>query len=435
MFKNYLRSAFAAAALALGVTSALAGTATTFNTNNAANNGTIPFFAYVNGTTISPGAVFVDSSNAEKFVTANPGVMTLAFGGVNFALGQKVKAASMGVSLPSDPDILNAAATITVADTASTTATGQNSVSVVSGTPTTGSVYSYAVNGQSEADFTVTGTFTGTLVFEGSANGGLTWTPRSAHVMGTKYRTTTITAPGIFHINGAGLTNIRVRATALTSGTPSVQLNTTSGTGSIYVMNPIELTDNVTGNSVTVDVPANVTTAKPGLVVTDPSVVGAIAANTLGSGQAGVAAPANANIGYIQGAANGNPLTVTGTVTTQASIGMASPAYRIGASVSGNNAQVFATGAKRMLHAYFCNKAASDRVLKFYDKASAPVPSTDAIVTSISAPAGSCPVIDFSSGGFPFANGLAVAITLPGDSDTGSTVAAGDITGLNIQHN
>ena len=242
----------------------------------------------------------VDVTGVAFGTLANPFHTGLTFGGVDLTLGQKLKAGSLPVALPLDPDILNAAATITAADAASTTATGQNSVSVVSGTPTTGSVYSYAVNGQSEADFTVTNTFTGTLVFEGSANGGLTWTPRSAHVMGTKYRTSTITAPGIFHINAAGLTNIRVRATALASGTPSVQLNTTSGTGSIYVMNPIELTDNTTGLSASIKAGGSAALSDPALAVQDPSVVAAINSTAVASGQAGAAPPANANIGYVQ---------------------------------------------------------------------------------------------------------------------------------------
>lgn len=400
-----------------------------------------------------------DVTGAPLFSLANPGAIGLDFGGSLLTLGQKSKALALPVALPLDPDILNAAATITAADAASTTATGQNGVSVVSGTPTAGSVYSYAVNGQSEADFTVTGTFAGTLVFEGSANSGLTYTPRSAHVMGTKYRTSTITAPGIFHINAAGLTNIRVRATALASGTPSVQLNTTSGTGSVYVMNPIELTDNTTGLSASIKAGGSAATTDPAITVYD-AVIAALtgspsdaAFNGTGNptslfglfkGLFAQAAPTSnpgTSIGSttpvpgFQGVTGGVPLPISGTVTTQASVGMATPAYRIASAAAGNNAQVFATGAKRMLQAYFCNKTTTDRVVKFYDKASAPVPGTDAIVTSIPAPAGSCPAIDFSSGGFPFANGLAIAITLPGDSDTGSTVAAGDITGLNIQHN
>lgn len=137
----------------------------------------------------------------------------------------------------------------------------------------------------------------------------------------------------------------------------------------------------------------------------------------------------------VEGSTGMTPVVVSGTVTTQAGVSMVSPAYRIGSSASGNNAQVFATGAKKMLHVFFCNKATADRVYKFYDTASVPTPGTTAIVTSIYAPAGSCPAIDFSGGGFPFASGLAGAITAAGDSDTGSSVAAGDIVGLNIEHN
>lgn len=185
-------------------------------------------------------------------------------------LGQKAKAGSVGVSLPVDPDILSAAATITTTDAASTTTAGQNGLPVITGTPTAGSVYSIAVNGQSEAGFTVSGTFVGTLQFEGSANGGLTWTPRFAYIMGTKFRQTQITGPGIFHINSADLTNIRVRVVALTSGAPSVQLNTTTGTGSVYVMNDVELVDNTTGLSPTVKQVGAATTSDSALTVQNP---------------------------------------------------------------------------------------------------------------------------------------------------------------------
>lgn len=145
------------------------------------------------------------------------------------------------------PDTRPVSGNITVVDSGSVSASGQNSVSVVTGTPTTSSFYTQAVNGQSTARVLVTGTWTGTLTFEGSIDGGTTWVANTARFTGTSYTGASVTANGIFSLDATGLTNFRVRATAAMTGTAVVQAAFAVAPGFIQVNNPIRFFDNVSG--------------------------------------------------------------------------------------------------------------------------------------------------------------------------------------------
>ena len=84
--------------------------------------------------------------------------------------------------------------------------------------------YSSAVG---STNITITGAFVATLVVEFSADNGLNW-----------FQLATITTPGPYHIPTGGQTDVRVRASAYTSGTAIISL--TSGLFSIgyYVGDP-----------------------------------------------------------------------------------------------------------------------------------------------------------------------------------------------------
>lgn len=75
------------------------------------------------------------------------------------------------------------------------------------------------------AGLTIAGTWTGTITFEGSADGGISWTAIDAWPLGSRTAVTTATAVGQWQVNVAGLTTIRMRASATITGTANVTIN------------------------------------------------------------------------------------------------------------------------------------------------------------------------------------------------------------------
>ena len=71
---------------------------------------------------------------------------------------------------------------------------------------------------------TVAGSFTGTLQFE-AAGDGVTYAPINATPLNSTTAVTSATSTGTWQVNVAGLTNFRVRASALSGGTPSVSIS------------------------------------------------------------------------------------------------------------------------------------------------------------------------------------------------------------------
>lgn len=154
------------------------------------------------------------------------------WGGVATSLGQKATASSVPVTLPSDPDSRPSPGNITTQDIGSSTATGQNGVSIITGTPTALSFQTFAINGQAVARCQISGTWTGTLQFNGSIDSGTTYQPLQAQTAGALYTQSQVTANGIFNIAASGITNIRVRAMAVMTGTATVTC-TFSGVGDL----------------------------------------------------------------------------------------------------------------------------------------------------------------------------------------------------------
>lgn len=164
------------------------------------------------------------------------------------AFGQTTKSASSPVTLPIDPDFRPSSGTITAADSATSTVAGQSSVALVTGSPTASSFQTWALNGHSSASLTVTGTFSATLNIEISADGGTTYVPASGRVRGAAVTATQITAPGVFQVDVTGATNVRVRASAYVSGTPTVVLAASASPGLTQVVNPGRLVDSGGGD-------------------------------------------------------------------------------------------------------------------------------------------------------------------------------------------
>lgn len=105
--------------------------------------------------------------------------------------------------------------------------------------------------------FDISGTFTGTLTFEGTSN-GTTWRTISVTKLSDGTTATTATAAGQFSATNAGLLRVRVRATAWTSGMAVVF--GTGGTATAKILSP-------TVSSITVNVNDIQTTSTDGAVV------------------------------------------------------------------------------------------------------------------------------------------------------------------------
>jgi hypothetical protein len=237
-----------------------------------------------NGVVVNSSALPSGAATASNQVTANGSLSSLD--GKTPSLGQATKAGSAPVVLPSDPDYRPSASTITAADSATATLSGQSSVSLVTGTPTVNSALTWPLNGHSSATLTVTGTFSGTLNIEETADGG-TYGPAGGKILGAALTTKTITAPGVFRVDATGMSNIRVRASAWASGSATVQLAASGSSGLTQVINPITIVDSA-GN------PASFTTGQQISSLSSPVV---IASDQLGT----INAPPTGNIFTVQG--------------------------------------------------------------------------------------------------------------------------------------
>lgn len=240
--------------------------------------------AIVAGSTIAQTVAIVDASGNQ--LTSFGGNIS-QWGGVATTLGQKASAASLPVVLPTDPDIRPSTGNITAQDVASASTTGQNGATIVTGSPTAASFQTQAVNGSSTARILITGTWTGTLEFDGSLDSGTTWTPIPARVVGSVYTQSSVTGNGQFDTDIAGLTNVRVRATAAWTGTATIRYTFTAAPGPIQVLNPIRIVDGASGQQ------AVIKPASTAPVAADPALTVAVSPNGSAVGADGSTAPAN----------------------------------------------------------------------------------------------------------------------------------------------
>ncbi len=212
---------------------------------------------------------------AAPYSQSNPQYFNLLIGGYLPTIGQNVKANSIPITPASDPDIRPSPATITVVDTGSTTGSGQNGASIVTGSPSAGSFVTQAVNGISTARLQLSGSWVGTLALEQSVDGGTTFGAMACHVNGTIYSASSVTGDGIFDCEAAGATHIRVRATAFVGGgTTVVTATLTAFPGALKILNSVALKDNASGAAATIK------PASTAAVAADPAVVVSISPNS-----------------------------------------------------------------------------------------------------------------------------------------------------------
>lgn len=160
--------------------------------------------------------------------------------------------------------------TVTAQDVASSSSTGANSQAFVTGTPTAGSAAVYAIQGQDQAVFQVSGTWTGTLTVEESADAGVTWIAHAVHQIGTPLITNGFTGNFVASLNSSGKTHLRVRATAAWTGTANVRVTLGTGDVTVYVGNGLSIQD---GSSSTSTVRATIKAASAPSIPADTSMV------------------------------------------------------------------------------------------------------------------------------------------------------------------
>jgi hypothetical protein len=124
-------------------------------------------------------------------------------------------------------------------------------------------------------------------------------------------------------------------------------------------------------------------------------------------------------------------VTVSGTVNTNASLGINAPGNTVAtvASAAGTNLTSVKSSAGNLSDFLLTNNSAADKVIKFYDKSTAPVLATDVPKFKFTIKAGQTLIGNFSTP-LRFTVGIAYAITgAVANTDTTAT-AVDDVTGL-----
>lgn len=148
--------------------------------------------------------------------------------------------------IPPPTDSSPASQTISAQDVVSTTTTGANSQSIVTGSATANSFASFSLASCETVSVQVTGTWTGTLVSEGSFDGGTTWYSKAIKQTGTAYTANNFTANFAGAINVASLTMYRLRATTTWTGTATIKISESANQHSTYIANNLALRDGTT---------------------------------------------------------------------------------------------------------------------------------------------------------------------------------------------
>lgn len=183
----------------------------------------------------SPGAVTVPGVNAfvtntvgiSGTVTANQGTTPWAdnvtqFGGTNIATGTGISGAGIPrVTVSNDSTLADQVTTGSITTTQSVTAN---------------------TSGQSSVGIQITGTFTGTLVFEASVDGGTTWNATTVVTMSSGAIVSSATAAFAGQANVGGFSGFRVRGNTIATGTATVTLRAGVGISTVMADNPFPVT-------------------------------------------------------------------------------------------------------------------------------------------------------------------------------------------------
>lgn len=182
-------------------------------------------------------------------------------GTVNLLLSLTATPASAAVGVVANfVDSRPAAGTITAQDIASTvTGSLQDGAVLITGAATANSTFALAINGFSGFYALITGTWTGSLQFEKSLDGGTTWTPFAVFIDGTSISEIAVTLNCSVRSSPAGATHVRVRSTAAMTGTANVLFTFASADTVVTVVNQIAVKSTASTVPLTITRPANQT--------------------------------------------------------------------------------------------------------------------------------------------------------------------------------
>lgn len=129
-----------------------------------------------------------------------------------------------------------------------------------------------ALNGDSGLAIQITGTWVGTLQFEGTLD-GTNWVAINAVAASTSLPQVTNTVNGLFRLTPCALAQVHVLATAWTSGTATISIRASAGTGGTFInqVAPVKISDGTTL--------AIIKAASTAAITTDPAIVVAISPN------------------------------------------------------------------------------------------------------------------------------------------------------------
>ena len=241
---------------AAGLTGALVPTSASYTGFNSGGNlvgisSSAPMPSNVtDGTTVagvSPASTAVTAAQGALAVGLSPNSPLPAGAALIGKVGidQTTPGTTNAVVITPAADIAPATQNITVVDSGSTTTAGQLGQNMITGSPTAGSAASFAIVAINSVRYQISGTWTGTLVLEGSMDGGTTWTPLSSHLTGTSFLAQSFTANAAGYAACSGLTNVRVRATAAMTGTAVVKIVETLNDGAEIQANQIAVYQSV----------------------------------------------------------------------------------------------------------------------------------------------------------------------------------------------
>lgn len=173
--------------------------------------------------------------------SGNPLQVTLANTAANATAvkvdGSAVTQPVSGTLTTSFTDTAPVTQNITAVDAVSASSSNQNAQTFYTGTPTAGSAASFALSGQQSIRFLVTGTWSATLQAEYSVDSGTTWHVLLMHQNSIYNLSTGITGNFTANAQTTGMTNIRIRCTAYTSGTAVVKVVESAGEAVISLNN------------------------------------------------------------------------------------------------------------------------------------------------------------------------------------------------------
>ena len=188
------------------------------------------------------------------------------------AIGYESTLGAQGVTpvSPTTPLPVNVAASSPAADITSTgNITSTQSVVI-------------AINGQSSIGIQVAGTFTGTLVFEGTVD-NTNWIPTTAVSLENGIIWSSITSTDVFQANPGGLIGFRVRGNTIATGTAVITLRASVGISTVMADNPFPVTGwpGMTALAVSAATPNTASVTNPASTLTLPSTTTAYTAGNL----------------------------------------------------------------------------------------------------------------------------------------------------------